>query len=194
MNMVEQVSLTGWGEFRLFPAFFPISFSVLCWGLRSTWSWVLCRLVGTDLFGFFYMQSPVWTTTIRGNCFLPPNVYFRLYKKNQVSIEMWIHIWFVRLIPLFNMFKNLTWVFVCFTPISCTFYYYISVINLKSEVLLHPAVFFFIVQDFLFLAILFLFVSIWSWKLPFQALWRIVLDVWWALHWIFWQDGYFLLY
>lgn len=35
----------------------------LCWGLWSTWTWVLWRVIDVDLFAFFYILNPVRLAT-----------------------------------------------------------------------------------------------------------------------------------
>ena len=43
----------------LLPTFFLLDlvYLVLSWGLWSTWTWVLCRVIDMDLFPFFYIET-----------------------------------------------------------------------------------------------------------------------------------------
>ena len=54
------------------PFFFPLGsmYLVLCWSLWSIWSWVLCRVINTDLFAFFYLKTSSLTSTSFWRCYL----------------------------------------------------------------------------------------------------------------------------
>ena len=51
---------------------------VLCWGLGSFRTWVLCMAIDTDLFSFFYMLISSDDSTICWICFLISILYFLL--------------------------------------------------------------------------------------------------------------------
>ena len=44
-------------------------YPILCWGLWSTWTWVLCRAINMNLFEFFYMQASSQTSNTFWICF-----------------------------------------------------------------------------------------------------------------------------
>jgi hypothetical protein len=57
---------------------------VLCWGLWSIWSWVLCKVINKNLSVVFYMQASSLTSTICWRCCLFSAVYFWLCQKSHV--------------------------------------------------------------------------------------------------------------
>lgn len=104
-------------------------------------------------------------------------VYFRFFNKYQVHISVLTYIWIFHSIPLNNM--SILW------PSSYCFCYYDSVVQFEvmggnnSNTFLIWDCFGYPDRFFFFL------VFIWSRKLFFQDLLRIVLEFWWRLHWIF---------
>jgi hypothetical protein len=65
---------------------FDLLCNVLCWGLWSTWTWELCRVIKIDLLSFFYMQTYSLSMTICYRCFLFISVYFWiLFQKSCVG-------------------------------------------------------------------------------------------------------------
>ena len=130
---------------------------VLCWQLRSTWTWELFSIIGTNLFLSFYIQTSRLNSTFVGNVVSFSTMYFcLLYQKSDDYLC-------VGYVCIFNYILLISG--SVFMPITCHFYYYSSV-SLKSVMVkYHQVLSFSIVLDILG----FLFV-IWSWKLSFQDL------------------------
>ena len=62
----------------------------LYWGLWSTWTWVLCRVIDINLFAFSYMQTSSWPATFVKDTFFP--LYgFGFFVKNWVSVGVWVY-------------------------------------------------------------------------------------------------------
>ena len=79
---------------RLFSTFLScLIYLVLCWGLWSTWTWVLCRVIDMDLFTFFYMRHPVIPGPFVEDVFFSPLYSCGSFVENQVSIGGWIYVW-----------------------------------------------------------------------------------------------------
>lgn len=57
----------------------------------STWTWALFRTIRMDWFTFFYMLFSSWTNTICGYPFDTDG--FSSFVKNQVTIDVWVHLW-----------------------------------------------------------------------------------------------------
>ena len=79
---------------------------VLCWGLRSIWTWVLCMAIDVDLFAFFYLFIVSYVSTIYWICFFFPIYNLSFFVKNQVFVGLWIDISVFNSIPLVFSFAN----------------------------------------------------------------------------------------
>jgi hypothetical protein len=120
---------------------------VLYWGLRSTWTWVLCRVIDMDSFEFFHKQTSNWTSTICWQCFPFSSMHLWFLYKEFVSVCICIYIWVFNLILLTNESD--------FMPIPSRFYSYGSVV--QSEVR----------GDYAVIALRGFNFSMWSWELVF---------------------------
>ena len=144
---------------------------VLCWGLWSIWTCVLCIAIDLDLISFFYMLIYSYASTIFKICFIFSISCF--FVKNQVFLIVLIDI---------CVFDSVSLILLSiFMPILGCFQYCNSS-RIWSQGL-------WCLQKFLYctglfwLSWVFCF-SIWSWILFFWGLWRILLGFSWALHWI----------
>ena len=84
---------------RIFPFFFSIRFSVFGFMLRSLTHLEMSFVQGDKyLFLFFCMQTSSLSNIICWKCWLFWVCIFGFLIKNQVSIGVWIYVWFFKLI------------------------------------------------------------------------------------------------
>lgn len=137
--------------------FSSVRFRVSCWGLWSIWGGVWGRGISMGLSAFFYVQTPGLTST-----FVP--VCVSNFIRNRVSIGVSSCLGLQ--LSSFDEQVNLSPWQLC------------STLETGSG---DPSNVPFIVQDCF--SCLWFF-CMWSWELSFQDPWRIVLALWWELHWI----------
>jgi intracellular septation protein A len=106
--------------------------SGLCWGLWSTWTWDLYRVINVDLFAFFSMQTSSQISTICWRHFFFFHCIVLVFVKNHVSIGMWVYFRVFNSIPLINLSLSIT--------VPCSFYYYYSVVHQTGTVAIPQAV------------------------------------------------------
>lgn len=74
--------------------YFPLPsgsvYVVLLCSLWCTWTWVLCWVIDTNLFTFFYMPILRYSDTICSWCFLFFTLLFWLLCQRSMSIGVWI--------------------------------------------------------------------------------------------------------
>jgi hypothetical protein len=76
---------------------------VLCWGIWSSWIWVLCRVIDMDLFAFCSSTCKYSVRPAPFFVFFFPFYCFAFFTKNQLPICRWIYFWSFDSIPLISM-------------------------------------------------------------------------------------------
>jgi hypothetical protein len=86
-----------------------------------------------------FVQGDMWTYLHSSTCThvfedaLPFSLYdFAFFVKNQVSLGVWVYFSVFNLITLFNLFVSI--------PIPCSFDYYRSIVQVRSEMVIPPHV------------------------------------------------------
>ena len=130
-------------------------YPALHWGLWSTWTWVLCRLVDLDLFAFFYIQKPSYPAPFVEDAFFFHCVVLVSLLKIKCPY-MWICFWIFNSISLISL--------TIFKTMPRSFSYYLSVVQfeIKDGDTSRSSFIVFTIQSFCFL--------MWSWALFFQDL------------------------
>ena len=109
---------------RLFLVFSSIRFSVSSFLLISLIHLDLGRVINTDLFAFFFMQTSSSASTVCWwDCF--PLYGFGFFVKNQVFKDMLVNFWVFGLIPLMNLSVS--------APVLCSFDHYCYVVQLEIK-------------------------------------------------------------
>jgi hypothetical protein len=89
-----------------------------------------------------------------------------------MSVNVWFYFWIFNSIPLINLPVSV--------PIPCRFCYYCSVVELEVRNGDSSSCSYIVKKFFAILGLPFT----WFWELLFPCLWKIVLEFWWGLHWI----------
>ena len=160
--------------YSLLSVLLDLVYRVLCCGLRSTWTWVLCRVINRNC-----LHSSTCWQPVRSSLFVEDALFFPLYQfgfffKNQVSLCAFVSgssIWFHWSTCLF-LYQN----HVTFITIAVQY-------SLKSGIVISPEVFFWGGGLFACLFFVLFCFYIWSWELG-NTFWCSCVKLWWYLYFI----------
>ena len=119
------------------------------------------------------MPTTRWSITIGWKCCHISIGWFYLIVKDQVTIDMWVHLCIFSFIPLIYLYVAI--------PVPCSFYHNCSVVQLKVRDGDFPQKFFYFCWEYFSRSCVF-----WLFQMNLQialTLWRIKLEFWWGLHW-----------